>query len=192
MYSLHSLIDPGGGSLAYHLDRLRRTLDGFRQRLRQAVADALGQTVGDLVRDSVASLLDEAGTEPPNTHYPPARSSRQSALWNRSQTLEYEDDPDDLLLDEEDEPVPPQPRRLPWPQALAAGLRSVAWGLERRMGRLALGLALGLGVAACVAVLVSGPRTMSSVGLVTSALSLARLDDLARFASDLLATLAAP
>jgi hypothetical protein len=191
MDSLRSLIDPRGGSLAYHLDRLRWTLDGFRQRLREAVADALGQTMGGLVRDAVASLLDEGGNEPPLPHYPPPRSPRQSALWDRPETVLHEDDPDDLLLDEEDEPPPP-PRPVPWPQALAAGLRATAWGLERRVGRLALVVALGLGAAACATILVSGPRTIASVGLVTSALSLAGLDSLARSGADLLATLRAP
>jgi len=192
MYSLRSLIDPGGRSLAFHLDRLRRTLDGFRQRLRLAVAGALGQTVADVVRDAVAGLLDEAGTEPPIPQYQPPPYPRHSALWDRPEALENEDDPDDLLLDEEDEPAPPPPRPVPWPQALAAGLRAAAWGLERRTGRLAPIIALALGMAVCATIFVGGARTITSVGLVTSALSLAGLGALARSGSDLLGALRAP
>jgi hypothetical protein len=52
MRSLRSLIDPGGGSLSYHVGRLRDTLSGLAGRLRAAVSAAVGEAVAGAVRDA--------------------------------------------------------------------------------------------------------------------------------------------
>ena len=55
-----SLINVLGRSLATHLDRLRHTLDGLGQRLRESVARAVGETLGGAVRQTLhAALADD-------------------------------------------------------------------------------------------------------------------------------------
>src|ERR1700722_7001040 len=61
MPSLRSLIDPAGRSLAHHVSRLQAKLDDLRERLREAAARMLGETVANVVEQVVPNLLAPPG-----------------------------------------------------------------------------------------------------------------------------------
>lgn len=60
--SIRSMIDPGGRLLARHLNRLSETLETFRERLREVVSSAIGDTVAGVVRETVRTILAEEPT----------------------------------------------------------------------------------------------------------------------------------
>ena len=61
MPTLRSLIDPAGRSLALHVTRLQAKLDDMRERLREAAARMLGETVANVVEQVVRELLATPG-----------------------------------------------------------------------------------------------------------------------------------
>jgi hypothetical protein len=187
MRSLRSLIDPGGRSLIYHLDRLRATLDALIARLRSSIAEAISQSAAGVVRDTIQGLLASPASQTrPRYHddYDPRRSS-----WDDFDDgygyrgPRYDDDDGDVY----DRPYPrgPQaspgsrtPRMMRWSHAIAAGLRTAAWWLQDRTGAKACLVALGIGGAASVVFLFGGMVTASGISLVLSVLSLTGLQAL--------------
>jgi hypothetical protein len=187
MPSLRSLIDPAGRSLDYHVSRLKARLDEMRERIRETAARLLGETVANVVEQTVRNLL----TMPVTTERPPvyrSRDYRAPPSWADPDSPDYLYDPHDphgiYRRDELDEPEPePEPETEPeesprvsrWRQALAIGLRAAAWWLQRWTGGSSLGVALGLGITATAVVLAGGPATMAGAGLLASALGLTGL-----------------
>src|SRR5215472_6241022 len=74
MRLFRSVIDPGCRWLANHLHRLRRTLEGLYDRLRDAIAVAVARAAEDAVREGVhALLMDKPPLSPPDyphSNYP--------------------------------------------------------------------------------------------------------------------------
>src|SRR5215470_7467742 len=67
MRLFRSVIDPGCRWLAKHLHRLRRTLEGLYDRLREAIAVAVARAAEDAVREGVHALLtDTPPLSPPD------------------------------------------------------------------------------------------------------------------------------
>src|SRR5262249_20809462 len=180
MRLFRSVIDPGCRWLARHLNRLRRTLEGLYDRLREAIAVAVSRAAEDAVREGVHALLtDKPPLCPPD--YP--RSHFTPPGWRDT------DDEDEELrrweenLDQEQEPkgrseanaqVPTSeetagPTRLR--RALAEGLQAAGWWL-RRGGRFPLLTALGAGLVVLWASYAGGPLAGASVALAGSALGL--------------------
>src|SRR5437660_1687095 len=65
---------PSGRMLTRRLEQLRTTLDSLGARLRAAVAQAVGETVGVVIRDAVSDALDGITgllPEPPPQHTRP-------------------------------------------------------------------------------------------------------------------------
>jgi hypothetical protein len=210
MRKLRSLIDPGGRSLIYHLDRLRQTLDALTTRLRAAVAEAVSQAAAGVVRDTIQGMLaDPAVRERPRyrADYGPRRNSWDDydgpGPYGHDPERPYRHDPDrpygyrETRYDDDDDVYDsPSPRRPPtnpesrnltpsrWSQALAAGLRAAAWWLQDRTGMTACLVALGIGSSASLAFLFGGMATASGISVVLSLLSLtglqALLNDAAR------------
>ncbi len=189
MPSLRSLIDPAGRSLAHHVSRLQAKLDDLRERLREAAARMLGETVANVVEQVVRELLapgpDLAPVNRPRDYRDYRRSDLPSWADPDSPESMYDphnphaayrrDDPDDDDDVPEPESEPETPRLSRWRQALAIGLRTAAWWLQRWTGRSSLGMALGLGATATAVVLVGGPLTIAGAGLIASTLGLAGL-----------------
>jgi hypothetical protein len=205
MRNLRSLIDPGGRSLIYHLDRLRQTLDALTARLRAAVAEAVSQAAAGVVRDTIQGMLaDPSVREKPRYRddYGPRRNSWDDydgpGPYRYDPERPYRHDPDrpygyrETRYDEGEDDVydSPSPRRSPtnpesrslsptrWSQALAAGLRAAAWWLQDRTGLTACLVALGIGSAASFAFLFGGMATASGISVVLSLLSLTGLQAL--------------
>jgi hypothetical protein len=173
-----------GRSLAAHLDHLRCTIDALAGRLRDAVAQAVGQSVAGTVREVVRALL---GTGPPERESPFAatRTPEPSAWWRDEQERRWPvTRANPWSYDEEDEPdrfdssTPPGdavPAR--WCRALAAGLEAAAWWLRRQVGKPSLLAALAVGL------IFAGLAWLVSPHLAGSALALAALAGLIRLAS---------
>src|SRR5271166_6418379 len=100
MPSLRSLIDPGGGSLGFHVRRLQTKLEGLRQRLREATARLLGETVANVVEQVVHRMLDPAGVPDPDPPRRPRDYEPNSPLWHRPDVPDYDYDPDSAYLHE--------------------------------------------------------------------------------------------
>jgi hypothetical protein len=191
MRSFRALIDPGGRSLAFHLDRLCLTLDALAARLRTALAEAVSQSAAGVVRDTVQGLLADPDL--------PARPRNQGDYGPRRGAWDdydngYGDDADDHYGEaryDEDADVydRPAPRRSPtvpvssparWPEALAAGLRAAAWWLQGRTGKRSCLVALGIGTGAAAAFLAGGRRSATGQRLVLAVLGLTGLQALLR------------
>jgi hypothetical protein len=161
MRSLRSLIDPGGRSLAYHVERLRRSLQSLGQRLRDGVAQAVGEAVAGAVADAVQALLDRLAGAPDLRGVP----DRPAPPWGMPDEAGWADEPDGLFpgpaegLDGSPEsgPQPAGTRPARWLPALAVSGQAVAWWLRRRPGRLALLAAVGVGLACALAAGAAGP-----------------------------------
>jgi hypothetical protein len=181
--SLRSLIDPGGRSLAFHLDRLHRTLDELAGRLRSSLVAAVSQTAANVVRDAVEALLASAAApiRPPLRQ----RYDTQRGSWDDfDDSYDYEverylpdDDPYDPLPPRRS-PTPTEPQapgHARWSQAAAAGLQTAAWWLQGRPGRLSCLIALVIGGGAAVAFLAGGTLTATGITVVLSVLSVTSL-----------------
>jgi hypothetical protein len=201
MSSLHVLLAPVGQSLTERLQRLHATLEGLGERLRDAVARAVGQTVAEAVREAVLTLLAD-GRDRPGAPGPPQRPSPQPpSVW---------DAPDDVAWPEERDPVfrpadegweADAARRAPRPaptaspvvrggRALAWGCRAAAWWLRRRAGRRPLLVALSVGVLTAVAAYAGGTLAVAGAGVAGTAVSLLALADAVGSGSAALASFA--
>jgi hypothetical protein len=172
-----------GRSLAAHLDHLRCTIDALAGRLRDAVAQAVGQSVAGTVHEVVRALL---ATGPPEPESPFAARTPESSGWWRDEqdrhwpvtranpwSYDEEDEPDRF-----DSPMPSDDAEpAGWYRALAAGLEAAAWWLRRQVGQPSLLAALAVGLIFAGLAWLLGPH------LAGSALALAALAGLIRLAT---------
>src|SRR5262249_36725146 len=184
MRLFRSVIDPGCRWLANRLNRLRRTLEGLYDRLREAIAVAVARAAAAARRGGGPPA--RAGPPPPRPPHPPRRNFAPSPGWR-----DTDDEYDELRrweenLDDDQEPEgrgearsdaaakepAPEPTRLR--RALAEGLQAAGWWL-RRGGRFPVLTALGAGLAVLWASYFGGPLAGARVRLAGSALGLLSL-----------------
>jgi hypothetical protein len=195
MSRIASWLDAARRSLAHHLERLRQALDALGQRLREALAHTVGQAVAGAVREAMQAVL--GGGPCPARTVPGDRTRDPPALLGHEpQESPWPAETDDGREGEEyAEPAPQAAPRSAQPpsrgvgRALLVGCETAAWWLRRQAGRGAAWAALGLGLAAAVAVLAGGPLAAAGLGLVGSALGLLGLTDAAYAGVAALATL---
>src|SRR5262245_48054685 len=180
MRLFRSVIEPGCRWLARHLHRLRRTLEGLYDRLREAIAVAVARAAEDAVREGVHALL--AHTPPPSppdyprNHFNPSGwGDDEDDELRRWENLDYEQEPRER--NEPSAQVPSSeetagPTRLR--RALAEGLQAAGWWL-RRGGRFPVLTALGAGLVVVLASYAGGPLAGAGVALAGSALGLLSL-----------------
>jgi hypothetical protein len=172
MPSIRDFIDPGGRMLARRLDQLCATLENLGARLRGTIANAIGETIGCIVRDTALRVLDEV------SHYLPASGSFRSPLrddepdmWDRQQHEDergYWDDGDVQW-----EPAPEEnsisaaPERLP--TALSAGLQAASWWLQRWSGHTRTISTMAVGLITAGIAFLGGPVVVAVLGLAQTA-----------------------
>src|SRR5262249_14635409 len=99
MRLFRSVIEPGCRWLARHLHRLRRTLEGLYDRLREAIAVAVARAAEDAVREGVhALLMDKPPLCPPDyphRNFTPSgwRDDEEDELGRWEECLDYEQGP---------------------------------------------------------------------------------------------------
>jgi hypothetical protein len=191
-------------SLGNHLLRLRHSFDALAEQVREAIARAIGRTVAEAVSEAVHAVLSERDGMPPLLPAPSRSSNRPQELWDEPDERRWPDDrhdryepgrypEDDGLADDEDldddatDPEP-MPRRRLAHRALAVGCRATAYWLDQHPGRFSLVAAVGVGVAAGVAILVGGPSLAGASGVAASAVALLALVDAVRSGAALLSS----
>jgi hypothetical protein len=161
-------------SLGGHLARLRRSFDALTEQVREAIARAIGRTVAEAVSEAFHAALAEPGLLPA----PSRPSARPPPLWDEPDERSWSGERDDLyesgryrdrsaddgnLADDNNldgaEPSESTPRPNLVRRALAVGCRAAAYWLDRHPGPFSLAAAVGVGVIAGVAVLMTGPRS---------------------------------
>jgi hypothetical protein len=197
MRLFHSVIDPGRRWLAKHFYRLRRTLDGLYDRLRDAIAVAVARAAENAVREGVSALLaaTPALSPPdyPRGHYPRGNFA-PSGGW-RDTDEEYDElrhweEGVDYEREGRKNTNPPVPAEEPGAEptrlrrALAEGLQAASWWL-RRGGRYPVLTSLGAGLMLLCASYVGGPLAGAGIALAGSAMGLLSMGQgtLAAFAS---------
>lgn len=182
MPSIRDFIDPGGKMLARRLDQLCSTLESLGTRLRGTIANAIGETIGGLVRDTALRVLDEAtqylpGYEPvlsplsgtaPNTLAPEGFDPEERGYWAN-------DDEARFAPGLEDPPAPTPSERLP--TALSAGLQAASWWLRRWSGRGRTLTTLAVGLLATGLAFLGGPLVVAVLGLAGTATQFTSLAD---------------
>jgi hypothetical protein len=193
-------------SLGGHLVRLRHSFDALTEQVREAIARAIGRTVAEAVSEAVHAALAEPAFQPAPSH----PSARPPPLWDDPDYRSWPEDRDDLYesgryrdryadadrlasdnnLDDA-APSYPQTSSIPHPspvrRALAVACRAAAYWLDRHPGRFSLVAAVGVGVIAGVAALVTAPPFVQVSGVAASALGLLALLDAVRSGTALLA-----
>jgi hypothetical protein len=193
---LSATLRRAGRALGGHLGRLRQSFDGLAEQVREAVARAVGRTVAEAVREAVHAVLAEPAGLPAFLPAPSRSPSRPPPLWEDPDDRSWPDDrdaDDDRLAEDEDlddagppESAPQVSSPSPLRRALAVACRAAAWWLDRHPGRLSLAAAVGVGVVAGVAALVTGPTLAGASGVAASALALLALVDAVRSGTALL------
>jgi hypothetical protein len=178
---------PGRGG---HLGRLHGNLLDLDDRLREAVAGAIGQAAAGVVRQVMLALLSQADGGPSPLPLALRGTTRARPLW---QTLDEDEEQDrPPWLDETEEhgrsPWPDEAQEaafLPdrdregdvcaaqpclWRRALGVALPVLGWWLHRQASRRAVGATLGCGVV-CGLALYLGGRKAGGTGLALTLLT---------------------
>jgi hypothetical protein len=166
-----------------HLGRLHSNLLDLDERLREAVAQAIGQAAAGVVGQVVLSLLGEADAGPTLLRFSPHQPNRNRPLWQTLDEPEERDRPpwfqgreeeeaflQDRDHDDDGDRATDVARPALWRQVLAAALPALGWCLHRRVGHRAVGAALGCGLV-CGLALYLGKRTAGGTGLALTLLT---------------------
>jgi hypothetical protein len=199
MTRLSAALSRARRSLGGHLARLRHSFDSLADQVREAIARAIGRTVAEAVSEAIHAALAEPAFLPapsrPSARPPPLWDGPDDRPWSGERDDLYESGryrdryaDDDRLADDNNlddaEPTDPQTSSTPRPslvrRALTAGCRAAAYWLDRHPGRFSLVAAVGVGVIAGVAVLMTGPWFSGASGVAASALGLLALLDAVR------------
>jgi hypothetical protein len=179
--------------LAHHLARLSDTLETFRDRLRDAVSAAVGETVSGIVRDTVRNLLTEGPTVPPTSSSFTRRPHDPRPMWTREPEDDpWYDDPDGYAAEDDYDDAPPSaraaqtpaPSRLP--RAIAVGLHTTLDWLRRSVGCYPVLTAVTVGLLTAAATYAGGPLAAAAVGLAGSAFNLLSLVEVMHAGADAL------
>jgi hypothetical protein len=164
-----------------HLGRLHSNLLDLDERLREAVAQAIGQAAAGVVRQVVLSLLGEGDAGPAVLRFSPRQPGRSRPLWQALDDADERDRPpwlddpeeDAFLRDRDadlDDRVIDPPRPSLGRRVLTAALPALGWWLSRPAGRRAVGAALGCGLACGLALYLRG-RKAAGTGLALTLLT---------------------
>jgi hypothetical protein len=202
MTRLSAALSRARRSLGGHLARLRHSFDSLADQVRESIARAIGRTVAEAVSEAIHAALAEPAFLPepsrPSARPPPLWDGPDDRPWLGERDDLYEsgryrdrDADDDCLADDEDLADDDPSEATPCPslvrRALAVGCRAAARWIDRHPGRFSLVAAVGVGVIAGVAALVTAPPFVQVSGVAASALSLLALLDAVRSGTALLA-----
>jgi hypothetical protein len=161
--ALRDYLDPSGRMLARRLDELCSTLENLASRLHGTIANAIGETIGSIVRDTALRALNEVMRLVPSNAPMPSRPTVPHDYTRDDRG--YWGDEDDFEPDVDEQSTSEKPERLP--TALSAGLQAASWWLQRCPRRIVSTFAVAL-MAAGIAY-VGGPLAVVVLGLAGTA-----------------------
>jgi hypothetical protein len=169
MFCRHSRAGQLGRSLLANLDRLCTTLDALSERLRDAVAQAIGQSIAGTVQEAVYAVLGESGHAAEVSGASPWSKAAPASTWGYSEDWSDPDSPWAERGPPERSLQPPaicppsNPEPTRWHQALAVGCEAAAWWLRSQFGRLSAWAAVAVGLAAAATARLAGARRAASL-----------------------------
>jgi hypothetical protein len=165
-------IDPGG-KIARRLGQLCATLESLGARLRGSLANAIGTTIGTVVRDTALRVLDDVSDDLTESGERYRSSWGSQDRYDERRQDEFERD-QNYLQDDEEDYVPASameeadlsstPVRLP--AALSAGLQAASWWLRRWPGRCRMATTALVGLMATGVAYLGGPLAAAMVILL--------------------------
>jgi hypothetical protein len=196
MPSLSSFLSRTCRSLSGHLGRLGHSFETLAGQVREAIARSIGRTVAEAVAEAVHAALavSPADSDLPPSYPgrpPPLRDEADGPAWRDAAHYPYapdrprdpyDSDDDSWNEGDTDAPLPDgdapsEPRARPWRRVVAAGCRAAAWWLELHPGPWSPVVAVGVGVLAGAAALVSGSPLLGGAGVAAAVLGLLALLD---------------
>lgn len=174
MIAVRSWMNRASHSLANRLDRLRQTFDHFREQLREAMSEQIGQAVSGAVREAMFHLLADV----PGGNAPARRGSSTShqPVWQDEQDPWADPDErweEDHNYDNESAATPNHVQNLN--HAVLVGCEAAAFWLRQRWGRLPLVVAFLLAGVSAATSYVGGPIAAAGIALAGSTVSLLAL-----------------
>lgn len=176
-----------GAHVGGHLGRLHDNLLDLSERLRGAVAQAVGDATAGAVRQAVLSLLRQSDAGPSLSRPRTSSPRRPASLWESLDDVDERDDPPSPRSshawdssDEENEEeasccqvdqAVDLSRLRPWPVPLSAALVAVAWWSQRQRSRRPLPAALSFSLACGLALYLGRSATGSATGLALTLLT---------------------
>jgi hypothetical protein len=172
MPSIRAFLDPGGRMLARRLDELCSTLEGLATRLHGTIANAIGETIGGLVRDTTLRVLSEVTRFLPNPALDPSPliQDKRDPLGPQDYAPDergYWGDEAEFEPHVEKRSAPPKSDRLP--TALSAGLQAASWWLQRCRCQCRVMTTFAVGLAAAGIAYIGGPLAVVVLGLAGTA-----------------------
>jgi hypothetical protein len=171
MRSMRHFLKHSCQGLAERLDRLRMTLDGLRQRVKDAILQAVSETVADVVRQTFDTVLGETSHPLASERLSyDARELRPSSRWTEEDRPPWYDELEDGGLPPDDAPEPTTPPTVAsrFNTALSAGCAAALWWLRRQPRRHPKLVALALGLAAALVTYASSPLAVASLGVAVT------------------------
>jgi hypothetical protein len=175
--TIRHLTDAEGRSIAHHVEQLRRSLDSFAHKLRDAISVAVGETVSGTVQAALrAALADLAGLTP--TIDQPQRPRYGGSYWGEADEWDgpaygpYRGPPPED--DDRDDEANRSSNR--WPLMAFVGARLLGVWLRRVPPEKRWVTAAGVGLLVALAIIVGLP----GIGIVRSTMALTSLADILR------------
>jgi hypothetical protein len=180
MPSVRAFLDPGGRMLARRLDELCSTLEGLAARLHGTIANAIGETIGGIVRDTALRVLSEVTRYLPNpaSDPHPLTGDERAPLSPPEYAPDergYWDDEAEFEPHVENRSAPPKSARLP--TALSAGLQAASWWLQRCRCQCRIMTTFAIGLAAAGVAYIGGPLAVVVLGLAGTATQFTTLSE---------------
>jgi hypothetical protein len=195
MPSARTWLSRANRALAGRLDQLRQTLATLQERLRGAIARAIGQSVAGAVQEAVAAVLDAPLPFRDSPGWGAGTAAPARPFWREAEGSWDEDREDWYDGGEEESPAEPPAAPVPgisptgWQRAWWVGLGATTWWLRRWTGCWPVLTALVLGLCSAAVNAVGGPLAAAGIGLAGSVVSLWALSETVTAGETLLAPL---
>jgi hypothetical protein len=188
MTGFHAHADPPR-TLGDRLAQLNDHLHALSIRLKDAIAQAFSNAVGDAIRAAIRNLLGRTDS-PATDHSFHHEREPQAGFWHDAEESPWHEEADFLPRPQEafEQHNKCSPGR--WSNALVMAVQTALWWLRQQPGRRPVLTTTVVAVAAGVTAFLAGPALAAGVGVLASAASLFLTANLATSAGEQLRALA--
>ena len=169
---------PGGRHLARRLDHLKDTLENIGDRLRETIADTIGQTLSGIVRDTAMRVFENLAEYLPGPAPIPVTPTYQPFVPDEH-NIWPDDDEEEYQCDPEPEPIQPSTEGSSEKVAAAvsAGMHVASWWLRRWTGKGRILTTAAVGLVTAGVAYVGGPIAAAVLSLAGAATEFTSLSD---------------